>query len=50
FTAEAEPGPMTVYARAWDDTGVTQPESPAALWNPRGYANNAWARIDLAIR
>jgi hypothetical protein len=35
LTVEAHPGPITV-TRAWDDTGVTQPESPAPLWNPRG--------------
>jgi sulfite oxidase len=49
LTVEARPGPMTVTARAWDDTGVTQPESPAHLWNPRGYGNNAWARVELTI-
>jgi sulfite oxidase len=44
-----EPGPLTVTARAWDDTGVTQPERPASLWNPRGYANNAWARVEFTV-
>lgn len=48
-TVEAQPGPLSVTARAWDDTGVTQPECPASLWNPRGYANNAWARIALKV-
>jgi sulfite oxidase len=47
---EARPGPITVTARAWDDTGVTQPESPAPLWNPRGYGNNAWARVNAFAR
>src|ERR1700736_4578221 len=47
---EAQPGPLTVTARAWDDTGVTQPESPASLWNPRGYGNNAWARVNVSVR
>jgi sulfite oxidase len=28
--------------------GVTQPESPAPLWNPRGYGNNAWAHINVS--
>jgi sulfite oxidase len=46
----AEPGPLSVSARAWDDTGVTQPESPASLWNPRGYANNAWAHVKVSVR
>lgn len=49
LTIEAPSGPMTLTARAWDDTGVTQPESPAALWNPRGYANNAWAHVELNV-
>jgi sulfite oxidase len=47
LTVEAHPGPMSLSARAWDDTGVTQPESPAPLWNPRGYGNNAWAHISV---
>jgi sulfite oxidase len=45
ITVETQPGPLSVTARAWDDTGVTHPESPASLWNPRGYGNNAWAHI-----
>jgi sulfite oxidase len=34
-------GPVTITARAWDSTGALQPESAAALWNPKGYANNS---------
>ena len=45
LTVDVEPGPLSITARAWEDTGVTQPESPASLWNPRGYGNNAWAHI-----
>jgi sulfite oxidase len=45
LTVDARPGPISVTARAWDETGVTQPESPAHLWNPRGYGNNAWAHV-----
>jgi sulfite oxidase len=48
ITVEARPGPISVTARAWDDTGVTQPESPAPLWNPRGYQNNAWAHVNVS--
>ena len=40
-------GPVTITARAWDTTGAMQPESAAALWNPKGYANNSWARVHL---
>jgi sulfite oxidase len=47
LTVEVAPGPLHITARAWDDTGVTQPECPAALWNPRGYGNNAYAHIEL---
>ncbi|HEX7322559.1 MAG TPA: sulfite oxidase [Mycobacterium sp.] len=46
---EVEPGPLTVTARAWDDAGATHPESPEALWNPSGYANNAWPRAELTV-
>jgi sulfite oxidase len=45
LTVHARPGPLSLTARAWDDTGVTHPESAASLWNPRGYGNNAWAHI-----
>jgi sulfite oxidase len=47
LSVETGPGPLTIIARAWDDTGATQPENPASLWNPRGYGNNAWPRIEL---
>jgi sulfite oxidase len=50
LTVEARQGPITVTARAWDDTGVTQPESPVHLWNPRGYGNNAWACVKAFAR
>lgn len=43
-------GPLTITARAWTDSGVTQPESVAALWNPRGYGNNAYACVELSVR
>ncbi|KQC35729.1 sulfite oxidase [Frankia sp. ACN1ag] len=36
-----------LVARAWDDTGALQPESAAALWNPKGYANNSWPRAAI---
>ncbi|HEU4361897.1 MAG TPA: molybdopterin-dependent oxidoreductase, partial [Mycobacterium sp.] len=48
-TVAAEPGPLRVTARAWDDAGATHPESPAALWNPGGYGNNSWPRIALTV-
>ncbi len=45
-----EPGPAEVVARAWDSSAATQPEDPAHLWNPKGYVNNAWARITLTVQ
>ena len=30
LTVDAHPGPLTLTARAWDDTGVTHPEWPAS--------------------
>jgi len=49
LTVDVVPGPLSITARAWEDTGVTQPESPASLRNPRGYGNNAYAHIELKI-
>ncbi|GGT05374.1 sulfite oxidase [Streptomyces griseoviridis] len=40
-------GEVEIVARAWDSAGTTTPESPAALWNPRGYANTSWPRVRL---
>ena len=41
------PGAHTIAARAWDSSAATQPESAAALWNPKGYVNNAQPRIEV---
>jgi sulfite oxidase len=38
-----------VTARAWDNAGGVQPESEAQLWNPKGYANTAWARLRFTV-
>jgi sulfite oxidase len=38
-------GETVITARAWDSTGAAQPEFAAPLWNPKGYANNSWARV-----
>ena len=43
-------GPAHLLARAWDSTGALQPQHPADLWNPKGYANNSWARTSGAPR
>ena len=49
LTVDVKSGPLSITARAWDDTGTLQPESAESLWNPRGYGNDAWARIELTI-
>ena len=42
---EASKGPVEIVARAWDSAAAAQPELARHLWNPKGYANNSWARI-----
>jgi sulfite oxidase len=49
-TVDLPSGPAGISARAWDDTGATQPEFPASLWNPAGYNNNSWPRIRVGAR
>jgi sulfite oxidase len=44
---ELPPGRHELAVRAWDGAGATQPEDPAAVWNPKGYANNAWGRLSV---
>jgi sulfite oxidase len=39
------PGEHEILARAWDSSAATQPEDEAALWNPKGYVNNARPRV-----
>jgi sulfite oxidase len=42
-------GIHVVAVRAWDSDGNTQPDDPAALWNFKGYANNAWHRVRFSV-
>ena len=44
---ELEPGAPEVVVRAFDSAGNAQPADAAALWNAKGYANNAWHRAAL---
>ena len=44
------PGEHEVLVRAWDSSAATQPEDEAALWNPKGYVNNARPRIRVVAR
>jgi sulfite oxidase len=48
-TVALPPGRHQLRVRAWDDAGATQPEDPADVWNPKGYANNAWGRVELEL-
>ncbi|AHH99315.1 sulfite oxidase [Kutzneria albida] len=50
ITLDLPPGEVEVTARAWDVTAATQPEHEAPLWNPKGYANNAWARTRYLVK
>jgi sulfite oxidase len=45
ITVELAPGEHEILVRAWDSSAATQPEDEAALWNPKGYVNNARPRI-----
>ena len=46
-TPTVPPGEHEILARAWDSSAATQPEDEAALWNPKGYVNNARPRVRL---
>jgi sulfite oxidase len=52
WAAEVEltPGEHEILARATDEAGQQQPESPAPLWNFKGYMNNAWSRLRVLCR
>jgi sulfite oxidase len=45
IAVELAPGEHEIIARAWDSSAATQPEDEAALWNPKGYVNNARPRV-----
>ena len=47
ITLDLAPGEHEVLVRAWDSSAATQPEDEAALWNPKGYVNNARPRIRI---
>ena len=44
-TLTLPPGEHEIQVRAWDSSAATQPEDEAALWNPKGYVNNARPRV-----
>ena len=47
FTVHVGPGEHEIVVRAWDSSAATQPEDEAALWNPKGYVNNARPRVRI---
>jgi sulfite oxidase len=47
ITLELAPGAHEIIVRAWDSSAATQPEDEAALWNPKGYVNNARPRVRI---
>jgi sulfite oxidase len=47
IVVELAPGEHEIIVRAWDSSAATQPEDEAALWNPKGYVNNARPRIRI---
>ena len=49
-TVDLAPGEHEILVRAWDSSAATQPEDEAALWNPKGYVNNARPRIRVTAR
>lgn len=40
-------GTGVIVARAFDDFGAEQPPDAEALWNFKGYMNNAWPRVTV---
>ena len=44
-TVHLAPGEHEIVVRAWDSSAATQPEDEAALWNPKGYVNNARPKV-----
>ena len=47
ITLDLPPGTHRIVVRAWDSSAATQPEDEAALWNPKGYVNNARPHLSV---
>ncbi len=43
------PGEVEIAARAWDTAAATQPERLEAVWNFKGYMNNAYHRVRATV-
>jgi sulfite oxidase len=50
ITVDLPPGEHEIVVRAWDSSAATQPEDESALWNPKGYVNNARPRVGVRTR
>ncbi len=44
------PGTHRIAVRTFDSASNTQPEDAGAIWNFKGYANNAWHKIKVNAR
>lgn len=43
------PGRQVIVVRCQDGAGLTQPKDLEAVWNFKGYVNNAWHRITVEV-
>lgn len=48
--AQLAPGKHQIVVRATDSAGNQQPPDARALWNFKGYMNNAWHRVEVEVR
>ena len=46
---ELKPGAAQIVARAQDSEGNAQPRDAEEIWNFKGYANNAWHRVNIQV-
>ena len=46
---ELRPGIAELVARCWDSAANSQPERLESVWNFKGYMNNAWHRVRVAV-
>jgi sulfite oxidase len=42
--------PVQIIARAWDNSAAVQPERVEHVWNPDGYVNNSWHRVNVTSK